>query len=138
MDKEILKLIYRKTDGYCHLCFKKLNFANYGKLYADGSWQIEHSRCKAKGGSDHLNNLFPACVECNLEKGTLSSRTVRSRNGRTRAPFSKQQKSKIRIESIFKGIIIGSVLGLAFVGPFGGILCGAVGGVIGNDNSPKK
>ena len=62
-----LERIYRRTDGRCHICRKKLSLVNYGRAGERGAWQIDHSRARVKGGSDHLNNLFPACIPSNLE-----------------------------------------------------------------------
>ncbi len=138
MNHERLKQIFKKTDGNCHLCFKKLKFSNYAKYGLEGPWEIEHSKAKAIGGSNHLNNLFPACIPCNIEKGTLNSRTIRLRYGKLRTPYSKHKKEYIRAENTAAGVIVGSIIGVAVMGPAGGILCGVIGGVIGNNNSPKK
>jgi hypothetical protein len=78
---EKLNSIYDKTNGSCHLCNKKLSFKNYNARGAKGSWHVDHSKAKANGGTDHLNNLFPACISCNLEKGTLHKTTIRKRKG---------------------------------------------------------
>ena len=73
-----LDAIYDRTSGYCHICRKKLAFKNYGKLGQRGAWEVEHSRAQAKGGTDRLNNLYPACITCNRRKGTRTTRTLRS------------------------------------------------------------
>jgi 5-methylcytosine-specific restriction endonuclease McrA len=57
----------------------KLAFTNYGKRGARAAWEVDHSRAKANGGTDHLNNLMPACIPCNREKGTLTSRAMKNR-----------------------------------------------------------
>ncbi|MES9868042.1 MAG: HNH endonuclease [Candidatus Thiodiazotropha sp. LLP2] len=67
--EEKLNKIFEKTRGKCHLCHKQLAFKNYGVIGNHGAWEIEHSKPKSKGGTDHLNNLFPACIRCNREKG---------------------------------------------------------------------
>ena len=138
MDKNLrVQKIYDKTDGYCHICHSKLSFANYGNHGTKGAWHIEHSVPKAKGGSDHLNNLYPACITCNLDKGTQHTKTARRQNGTTRAPFSKAKKERIKNGNTTAGVIIGGILG-ATVGPLGAIVGATVGGYIGNINSPKK
>lgn len=81
MDRERVNRIYDKTGGYCHLCNKKLSRTNYGVHGAKGSWHVDHSKAKANGGTHHLNNLFPACISCNIEKGTLHKSTIRKRKG---------------------------------------------------------
>ncbi len=138
MEKQRLQKIYRKTDGNCHICHKKLSFSNYGVHGAKGSWQIEHSVARANGGSDHFNNLFPACISCNLEKGTKHSKTARSQYGKSRAPYSKNKKQKIKSNNTTGGALIGGGIGLSIGGPIGGLIGSFVGGLIGNESSPKK
>ena len=67
--------IYDRPSGYCHICGRKLSFQNYGIIDARGAWEVEHSIPWAFGGTDHLNNLYPACISCNRGKGTYSTRT---------------------------------------------------------------
>ena len=62
-EKSQLDSIYRRTTGYCHLCHVKLARRNYGKTGMKGAWQVEHSVPRSKGGTDHFNNLFAACVD---------------------------------------------------------------------------
>lgn len=137
MEKERLQKICRKTDGYCHICHKKLSFSNYGVHGAKRSWHIEHSVARANGGSDHMNNLFPACISCNIDKGTSHTKTARSQYGNSRAPYSKAKKKKIRNTNTAAGTIIGGALGSVF-GPVGTIVGAGIGAAIGNSSSPKK
>lgn len=76
-EDDTLNDVYDKTGGYCHICDKKMAFTNYGMPGARGSWQVDHSRPKARGGTDHFNNLYAICPECNLKKGTKSTGTAR-------------------------------------------------------------
>lgn len=130
-------IIYDKTNEYCHICHRKLSFGNYGLSGFAGAWHIEHSVPRAKGGSEHLNNLFAACISCKLEKGTLSTRSARRKNGTTRAPLTKTVKKKIREENTVTGIIIGGFAGMVG-GPVGVAWGATIGGIIGNENSPKR
>jgi 5-methylcytosine-specific restriction endonuclease McrA len=66
---EIIEAVFEKTDGACRYCDKQIVFNNYGVYGRRGAWQVDHSVSKANGGTDHLNNLFPACIDCNQEKG---------------------------------------------------------------------
>jgi 5-methylcytosine-specific restriction endonuclease McrA len=136
-DNDRLNRIYDKTDGHCHICHKKLAFTNHGKRGTKGAWHVEHSVPKAKGGTDHLNNLFPACVGCNHEKGTVHTKTARGWKGNTRAPHSASKKKQIKTKNTIGGAVIGGAVG-ALLGPGGAILGAAIGGAIGNNNSPKK
>lgn len=135
---EKLVKVFTKTDGNCHICHGDLNFDFYGNAYGKDSWEIEHSKPRAKGGTDHLNNLFPAHVTCNRKKGVSPNRTIRSKYGTTRAPYSKAKKQSIKIQNTKKGFLIGSGIGLATTGPVGGVVGGTIGGIVANKRSPKK
>ena len=71
-DEDTLNTVYDKTGGYCRHCGKKFAWVNYGTIGRRGSWEVDHSRPKARGGTDHINNLVPACVPCNREKGDMT------------------------------------------------------------------
>jgi 5-methylcytosine-specific restriction endonuclease McrA len=71
---EELNIIYNKNSGYCWHCNKKLSFKNYGLIGEKGAWEVDHSVPLSRGGTDHLNNLVPACISCNRSKGDLTSR----------------------------------------------------------------
>lgn len=131
MEKAGLKKIFDKTDGYCHICHKKLQFRDYGIL-----WQVEHSKPKAKGGTDHLNNLFAAHSKCNIEKGVSNSASARKKYGKTRAPYSKMKKSSMQRDNTTAGSVIGGIIGI-IAGPVGVAIGATIGGIIGNDSSPK-
>jgi hypothetical protein len=139
MTEERLNKIFDKTDGYCHLCHKKLAFTNYGINGARGSWHIEHSIPKAKDGTDHLNNLFPACISCNLEKGVRHTKTIRKNYGVTRAPYNKAKKDKIRSDNALAGGTLGMIIS-AFLGggPLAVIACTVIGAKIGGNTSVKR
>ena len=135
---ERLRKIYDRTDGRCHICAIKLSFANYANAAGRAAWEVEHSRPRANGGSDHGNNLYPACISCNRSKGTVTSRTARRWNGSTRAPLSKQTRQKIRAENATVAGIFGGVLG-APAGPAGIAMGAAVGAWVGRElfDAPK-
>lgn len=131
-DLQRIRKVYDKTDGYCHLCHKKLALSNYGKTGSRGSWHFDHSFPRANGGSDHLNNLYAACIVCNVKKGTRRSYSVRKQNGLTTIPKSKSTKAKIRDENTGAGLILGGILG-SFGGPVGMLIGAAIGGILGNN-----
>ena len=122
--------IYDRTSGYCHICGRKVFFQNYGIVGARGAWEVEHSIPWALGGTDHLNNLYAACISCNRAKGTSSTRTVRAWNGRSRAPLSRQQRKAIRNRNGWAGVAVGLAIG-ARVSPSAAIVCAIIGGLIG-------
>ena len=71
-DDETLDWVYEKTDGYCRYCEKKLSRLNYASSGDRGAWEVDHSVPLAVGGTDYLSNLWPACIECNRNKGTTT------------------------------------------------------------------
>lgn len=132
-----LKSIYDSTSGYCHLCGKKLAFINYGKSGFRAAWEVEHSKPKSKGDTDHLNNLFPACISCNREKGKKHNRFVRKKNGIVRAPLSIKTRKKAQLKNAAKLGAIGGTIGLLF-GPIGAITGVALGAGLGYEKNPDK
>ena len=133
---ERLEQIFDKTDGHCHLCHGKISFTQYGKN-SSSSWEVEHSVPKSKGGTDNLKNLFPAHITCNRSKKDKSTRAERLKHGQTRAPYSRDIKTKIKNDNTAAGALIGGGLGLLF-GPVGVVVGAVVGGVVGSSNSPES
>jgi hypothetical protein len=85
VDKET---VFEKTKGKCTYCGKKLSYQNYGVYGAWGSWHIDHGRARARNGSDRLNNLFAACISCNLLKSDAGSGSFR----KSMRPLKAQRK----------------------------------------------
>jgi 5-methylcytosine-specific restriction endonuclease McrA len=71
-DWETLNLVYDKTRGRCRYCKKQLSWSNYGMPRERGAWEVEHSVPLFLGGTDYLSNLWPACIDCNRNKGTMT------------------------------------------------------------------
>ncbi len=138
LTKEQLDQIYRKTSGYCHLCHSKLSQKNHGQHGMRGAWHVEHSVPRAKGGTDHLNNLKPACISCNFDKGTQATRTARGRNGKTRAPLSAEKRKQAKNENMLLGILGGGLAGLAVGGPIGATIGAIAGGNLAGAQNPDK
>jgi len=134
-DSETLTWIYDRTSGKCHLCHKKLSFKNYGQDGAKGAWEVEHSIPRANGGTDHHNNLFPACIACNRSKATYTSRTARSWSGHTKAPLSKERKERIKRNNALGGALLGGLLWL--INPVAGLCGAAIGALIGHNVNPE-
>jgi 5-methylcytosine-specific restriction endonuclease McrA len=124
-----IAIIYRRTDGFCHLCHKKLALKHYARAGARGAWEIEHSVPRARGGTDHGNNLYAACISCNRSKGKRSTRTARRHHGQTRAPYGRRRKAGVRLGNALAGAGLGAGLGL-ILGP-GAWLAGALFGGLG-------
>lgn len=136
-DLERLTKIFDKTDGNCHLCHKELIFENHGLQDVEYSWHIEHSKPKASGGTDHLNNLYPACAKCNLEKGTLKTSVIRKRKGVIRAPLAKTKKAEIKRINTIDGAVLGGILGI-LGGPIAMLSFSIIGGIVGNKITLEK
>lgn len=129
--KDELNWIYDRTNGRCHICGKKVYFINYANAKGRGAWEVEHSNPKVKGGTSYLRNLYPACISCNREKGTATSRTARSWYGRTRAPLSKQERIEVKQQNAMIGAGIFGVVGAIIASSTGiGALVGAIAGSV--------
>lgn len=70
--------VYEKCDGKCEYCDKRLSLKNHGRPGEMGAWEIDHSVSRANGGTDHLNNLVAACVDCNQEKGSRNGKSFKA------------------------------------------------------------
>jgi hypothetical protein len=136
-DNDTLIKIYKRTDGRCHICNKRLSFVNYARPGRRGAWEVEHSNPKAKGGTDYFRNLFPACIDCNRVKGTATTRTARARHGRRRAPLSKEKQKEARFSNAIVGGFIGGILGL-FIAPWVGVVGVLIGSTVGHNINPDK
>ncbi len=68
---DTLAWVFDKTGGYCRYCEKRLSWINYASPGFRGAWEVDHSVPLALGGTDYLSNLWPACMECNRDKGTM-------------------------------------------------------------------
>jgi hypothetical protein len=126
---EELNRVCDRTSWYCHICHQKLAlaFKKYGVLGARGAWEVGYSNPKAKGGTDRLGNLYPACISCNRSKGASITRFVRAVNGKSRAPMSFERGKNAMAENAFVGGAAGAAIGL-ILGPadvLGGALLGA-------------
>lgn len=86
-----LERIFDRTDGRCHLCHGNLYFDDYAAPVAYGGWEVEHSRPRSRGGTDHSNNLYAACVSCNRSKGTRSAASYRRERGLNGPPTPKTE-----------------------------------------------
>lgn len=71
-DWDTLNWVYDRTGGYCRYCEKRLSWTNYAVDGARGAWEVDHSVPLALGGTDYLSNLWPACIDCNRDKGTMT------------------------------------------------------------------
>ena len=134
---ERLNKIYDRTSGYCHICHKKVAFKNHGVFGARGAWEVEHSNPRAKGGTNRLNNLFPACISCNRSKQVASTRSSRAINGKTRAPLSIAKRKEAKLSNAVLGSAVGATIVNALA-PGAGLLGAVFGACIGHKKNPDK
>ena len=137
-DKQTLSRIYRRASGYCHLCHAKLSLKNYGQPGKRSAWQVEHSVPRSKGGTDHLNNLFAACVSCNLDKSNRTTRTARGWNGKICAPLSLERRKQAKLKNGFAGALAGGIAWGAIAGPVGAIVGAVTGACVGSSTNPDR
>lgn len=134
-NEDQLNSIFDRTRGKCHVCHKQLSFSNYGRHGRRAAWQVDHSVALANGGSHHPNNLFPACIPCNLDKSTRHSRTARRAQGKSKAPLNRSRHEAARAENIAGGGAAGFGVGALF-GPAGALIGGAIGLLVGDSINP--
>lgn len=136
--KEELDRIYQRTRGRCHLCGKTVARSNHGRAGRRGSWEVDHSRSRRRGGGDHPNNLRAACLFCNRSKGGGTNGRVRRKHGRTRAPRSPAEFERAKRDAGMswglRSMVAAGVLGMT---PGGVLLSGAVGGALAYSNDPE-
>lgn len=133
-----LRAIFKRTDGNCHLCGRKLAFCNYGSSGKKGAWEIEHSVPRCQGGSDRRTNLYAAHIDCNRGKGACSTRSVRTANGLSSAPLSVLKKNQIRTKNRWLWALAGAGTGAWLFGPAGSLVLGIVGLCVGDNIKPAR
>jgi hypothetical protein len=130
--------IFERTSGRCHICRRRLAWSNYGALGARGAWEVEHSIPRAVGGTDHLNNLYPAHITCNRSKGAGSTRSARAVYGYTSAPLSAPRAARARRENAGKGALVaGGVALLIGVAPPVALVLAGLGALAGHEVDPN-
>lgn len=122
---------YDKTDGRCRVCRKRLAFTNHGVVGARGAWEVDHSRARARGGTDHFHNLLPACIPCNRSKGARTSRSARAFHGYRKVPLSRQARRDARSRNTLLWGCAGAIIGRAGWGSTGAALGLVAGAMLG-------
>jgi HNH endonuclease len=80
--------VIRKCDGNCWFCGREAK-------------TVDHATPRSRGGTNHIDNLLPACVYCNNLKGDMSIRM-----------FRKHVKFLIARKMLSNGMIWGGLFGL--------------------------
>ena len=78
------KIVYEKTYGHCAYCGAEL-----GKLK---KMTIDHIVPLSLEGGNDVNNMLPACLTCNQEKGALTVEQFRGKIQRYRAESESSDK----------------------------------------------
>lgn len=128
--------IFDCTSGKCHICYKMLAFSNYSRFESRGAWEIDHSKARAKGGTDHRNNLRAACISCNRSKQVVSAQAARRDAGFRRPPLSVEQRRKVKIRAVLGAAGVGAALGAKLAGLPGFWFGGLIGALFGDDHNP--
>lgn len=63
---KIRNQVWKKTDGRCYYCGKQTK--PFGT--DPDSFCVDHVVPQKRQGNDHLDNLVPACCECNTTKSS--------------------------------------------------------------------
>ena len=78
------KKVYIRGNFCCRYCGKKaeiiknhrgISFKQLITTYCRDDWrpfEIDHKKPRAKGGTNHINNLITSCAKCNNKKGAKS------------------------------------------------------------------
>lgn len=127
IDENTRRRAFERTDGRCHICRSALQWETYGQRGRPGAWEVDHSRPRARGGTDHGNNLYAACIRCNRSKQARSTASARSRHGYRTAPKSQAVRSN---DAIGWGLL-GSVVGALLVPPPFRLMAGLIGAAAG-------
>jgi hypothetical protein len=133
---EQLNDIFDRTSGKCHICHGTLAWSNYGKHGRRGAWEVDHSRARARGGSERGQNLFPAHTDCNRSKRDGSTRAARARFGMTRVPLSHRRRTEARIVNGLGGAGLGAMFGGVLFGRAGAWIGAVVVGALGASTDP--
>lgn len=59
MPKSVRELVYKKYDGHCAYCGCELEYKDM---------QVDHILAVGRGGTNDVDNLLPACRQCNYDK----------------------------------------------------------------------
>jgi len=93
--KAKLARVWAKTGGRCWYCGRELvDQQKHRHEYMENWFVADHIEPKARGGTDALSNLTPACWVCNSSKGSKTLEEYRNHVAQRRAgipDFSEEQ-----------------------------------------------
>ncbi|KKN33281.1 hypothetical protein LCGC14_0805310 [marine sediment metagenome] len=85
IDINLRACILGKTQGNCIYCWRKLNFGK-PRMKNPTAFTVDHFIPKILGGVEALENLVPACHECNNSKGNTHPKDWLSAETYTQLP----------------------------------------------------
>jgi hypothetical protein len=136
--QEKLRHIYMKTDGRCANGWEPLRLEKYGKWGSLGAWEVDHSKARAKDGTDHMNNLNPSCISCNRSKKAQDAKKFRRKMGYIGPPMSAKMKGEIREENSWTTAVVVGATGLFVGGPVFGFAGAVLGRLLGRFEDPER
>lgn len=68
--KSVRELVYKKYDGHCAYCGCELEYKDM---------QVDHIFAVGRGGTNDIDNLLPACRQCNYDKHERTIERFRER-----------------------------------------------------------
>jgi CRISPR/Cas system Type II protein with McrA/HNH and RuvC-like nuclease domain len=86
MKKEIRKLVFEKYNGHCAYCGVELDFKTF---------QVDHLNTQLWSKDDSLDNLMPACAECDRYKPKWNIEVVREWLEKSKKQLLKTQNLRI-------------------------------------------
>lgn len=84
--------VYKKYKGICQICEKKVSRWDF---------DIGHKRPICKGGSNNINNLFPAHRKCNASQGTKTLAEIRRMLGKKPKKPKETKKPKTQLVTAY-------------------------------------
>lgn len=131
-DSDTLNSIYASTQGFCHLCRRKLSFSRFGCDDGRGAWDID-----AVSPHPKVTALLPGCLRC-LQKTpprpTPMSAPVPTVAAEVSAPEPDpdcESQAAEPAEPAQRPLADSALVGGAFGAMLGGLWGAVLGGLVG-------
>ena len=99
--------MFAKGKGRCTFCGKPIVREHYdmcdNQAPPDTAWECEHWLPKSRGGTDDLDNLWPACCECNDEKDADTGEEYMLKRIDEEKPRNSNTEMRILFDNKHKG-----------------------------------
>ena len=67
--EDVISRAWRKQEGRCAACDKRMVLKNRGRRGSIGAWQAHHRKPLKDGGTDYLSNCALLHMNCHLNDG---------------------------------------------------------------------